>query len=241
MSEELSSAVERLYQCFSFYPCRPTIEGCPCCVSNTDKEKIHSKQLRQLDGDDLSRYAAKAMTTRGGVEDFKHFLPRIFELVAIEDPGIDLFSVAGKLEYGQWENWPELEREAIIAFLYAWWPDFVKSNYCFDQEIFVILCRLTQDIDAILGLWKISFKDNSFNNFVELVLNYSTDLFGKRKDFKDLDDESVEKLIDWIKKNSTVLESGFFHYETRDKLLAERASAALYVFERMTSTSSVNG
>ena len=138
MSEELISAIERLYQTFAIYPFRPTMEGCPCCVSGSDKEKIHSKQLRQLEEEDLSRYVFKAMTTWGDVKDFKHYLPRIFELVAMKDSGIDTFVVSGKLEYSQWKNWPENEKEAIVSFLLAWWPDFVKNSSRFDKETFVL-------------------------------------------------------------------------------------------------------
>ena len=82
--------------------------------------------------------------------------------------------------------------------------------------------------------------DNSFNNFVELVYNYYNDLTGKRKEFKTLDDETIKKIIDWIRKNSTVLENGFFHYESKDKKFAEKISATLYVFERITLTDNIN-
>ena len=64
---------------------KPTIEGCPCCVSGSDEDNIHSKQLRQLNGDDLSRYAFKAMTTWGDIEDFKYYLPGIFSAKIIID------------------------------------------------------------------------------------------------------------------------------------------------------------
>jgi hypothetical protein len=47
------------------------------------------------------------------------------------------------------------------------------------------------------------------------------------------DDETIKNIIDWIKKNSTVLENGFFHYESKDKKFAEKVSATLYVFERI--------
>jgi len=63
MTEELKIAIENLYTTFSIYPCKSTIEGCPCCVSNSDKEKNHSKQLLDLGEDNLSRYAFQAMTT----------------------------------------------------------------------------------------------------------------------------------------------------------------------------------
>ena len=60
MTSDLTAAIENLYSTFVIYPFNPTMEGCPCCVSDTDKEKIHSKLLSDLDGDDLSRYAFKA-------------------------------------------------------------------------------------------------------------------------------------------------------------------------------------
>ena len=82
MTDNLKISIESLYSIFSIYPFKSTMDGCPCCVSDSDKEKIHTKQLRELDGDDLSRYAFKAMTTWGDTDDFKHYLPRIFELLA---------------------------------------------------------------------------------------------------------------------------------------------------------------
>jgi len=54
------------------------MEGCPCCVSNEDKEKLHTKELRLLEESDISRYAFRALTTWGDIDDFKHYLPRIF-------------------------------------------------------------------------------------------------------------------------------------------------------------------
>lgn len=108
--------------------------------------------------------------------------------------------------------------------------DFASA---FKTKDFRFHTLITHDINKLLNCWIISFDDNSFNNFVELVYDYYNDLTGKRKEFKELDDETIKKLIDWIKKNSTVLENGFFHYESKDKKFAEKVSATLYVFERM--------
>jgi len=107
VTEELKISIEGLYTTFSRYPSSSTMDGCPCCVSDTDKEKIHTKQLRQLDGDDISRYAFKAMTTWGDTDDFKHYLPRIFELLATTDIFVDTFVLLGKLDYGNWTTWNE--------------------------------------------------------------------------------------------------------------------------------------
>src|SRR6185369_16388291 len=162
------------------------MKGCPCCVSNSDKEKIHSKRLRELDGDDLSRYAFKAMTTWGDTEDFKHYLPRIFELLSTTDFIIDTFIVLGKLEYGKWKTWAEKEQIAIETFLYAWWANLIRTKSYFDKEAFIEINKLTHNIDQLLNLWTISFNDKSFSNYVELVYRYYSDLTGKREDFKEI-------------------------------------------------------
>jgi len=44
MTEELKIATEELYKTFEKYFFKPTIEGCPCCVSESDKSTLHSKQ-----------------------------------------------------------------------------------------------------------------------------------------------------------------------------------------------------
>ena len=47
-----------------------------------------------------------------------------------------------------------------------------------------------------------------------------------------MNEESIEKLIEWIKLNSGKLENGFFFYEEKDKELAEKISTTLYIIER---------
>lgn len=232
MTEELKIAIQNLYDTFSIYPFKSTMEGCPCCVSDSDKEKIHSKQLIELTEDDLSRYAFKAMTTWGDTTDFKHYLPRIFELLATTDFIVDTFVVLGKLEYGKWRTWTEKEQKSITDFLMAWWTDLLKNKSYFDKEAFTEIFKLTGNINQLLDRWKINFDDNSFKNFVELIYDYYNDLTNKKKEFKDLDEVSIEKLIEWIKLNSGKLENGFFYFEETDKELAEKISTTLYIFER---------
>lgn len=121
---KLRDTTERLYATFAYYPLRHPVVGCTCCVSREDQARIAAKPLRQLNGDDLERYCWKAMSTWGDANDFRHFLPRILELVS--DPMQwsalpDLFIVFGKLPYGHWETWPTTEQEAIISYLLALW------------------------------------------------------------------------------------------------------------------------
>jgi hypothetical protein len=121
MSLDLQRATERLYQAFSAYRGRGSARGCPCCVSQEDRARLHRAPLRQLRAEDLRRYAFKALTTWGDVDDLRHFLPRILELMSDGELGVDEPVVLGKLPYGRWERWPACEREAVEHWLDAWW------------------------------------------------------------------------------------------------------------------------
>ena len=234
MTEELKTSIEGLYTTFSRYPFSSTMVGCPCCVSDTDKEIIHTKQLRHLDGDDLSRYAFKAMTTWGDTDDFKHYLPRIFELLSTTDFIVDTFVVLGKLDYGKWTTWATEEQRVIKYFLLAWWTDMTKNKSYFDKEAFIEIYKLLGDIDQLLDRWVIAFDDNSFKNLIDLLDNYYHDLTNKSNQFKEVDKGSIDKLVVWLTDKQEIIEKGFFHYENIDKEFAEKVSNTLYVIEWTT-------
>jgi hypothetical protein len=104
-AKPLIESVERLYKVFSRYPLHKHVEGCPCCVHETDKRALEAKPLRQLTSSDLGRYAFKAMTTWGDKDDFRHFLPRIFELLVSEKGmGWDEEVILGKLALAEWSE-----------------------------------------------------------------------------------------------------------------------------------------
>jgi hypothetical protein len=232
VTADLKISIEGLYSVFSRYSLRSAMEGCPCCVADTDKEKIHIKQLRQLDGEDLGRYTFKAMTTWGNTADFKHYLPRILELLSTTDFNVDSFIVLGKLDYGKWTNWASEEQKAIRSFLLAWCTDLVKNKPYFDKDAFFEINRLLADINPLLESWVISFDDNSFRNLVDLLYQDYPDLVNKHNRFREVDKDSINKLLVWLKDKKEILEHGFFHYEHIDKAFAEKISNTLYLIER---------
>ena len=107
--------IENLYQVFAKYRLRPDIEACPCCVTESDKERLQKKKLKELTVDDLGKYVFKAVTTWGQEYDFKHFLPRILEL--LNDFGSVRYMVFIKLHSLEWQTWPAQEKDAIVAYL----------------------------------------------------------------------------------------------------------------------------
>ena len=233
MTEEFKIAKEDLYKTFERYPLRSTIEGCPCCVSDSDKSTLHSKQLRDLEDEDISRYAFKAMTTWGDVNDFKHYLPRIFELAASRKLVVDTFVVLGKLGYGNWKEWETNEQESILNFLKAWWKFDINHASYFDAEILIEINKILRDLKGMLIEWNVSVETQGFRNYVDLVKSHYYELKGKNKFFKDLNQDELLYFIEWIESKSSKLQEGFFKYADEDDEFGKSISETLYMFERI--------
>ncbi|MFK7772906.1 MAG: hypothetical protein AB8F94_12230 [Saprospiraceae bacterium] len=231
MITEFEIAIEELYKIFSKYPLKSKIEGCPCCVKEADKTSLHSKKLRELEDEDLSYYAFKAMTTFGDLEDFKYFLPRIFELSAKRKLIVDTFVVLGKLEYGDWLNWDQEEKNIINKFIHAWWKYDINNHEYFDTEILIELSKLIKDLSEMLDCWNLDIETQGFKNYVDLIESHYHDLKNKNREFKEIKGRELEIFTSWIEANSYKLEEGFFRFENEDKEFSDRISDLLFFFE----------
>ena len=232
MEKKLKITIEKLYQVFSIYPFNANAEACPCCISDLDKQTLFAKPLRKLEDENLSKYVFKAMSTWGEVDDFKHYLPRIFELLAITDGFIlSTSTIFDKLDYGKSKSWNDNEQQAIKKFLLVWWKSYIKKASYFSKEIFIETYKFLEEIDALLNVWTLDFHDNSFKNYVDLVYNNYYNLLARKKHFKALKDEDRAKLIVWIQKNAELFEPAFFHFEQIDEEMADKISKTLYIYE----------
>lgn len=137
LTPELAESIARLYRVFEKYPLRSDTEACDCRGCGHDEARLHSRPLAELTREDLETYAMDALYTWGTGEDFKHFLPRIFELLvgasrncfALADPSL----IVSKLSYSSWcstnwRSWPEHEQSAIENFFDAVWSAALESN-----------------------------------------------------------------------------------------------------------------
>ena len=159
----LRAAIGGLYATFASYPLKRVIAGCPHCVSGADSDALHVQTLNALTADDVRYYATKAMTTFGDAEDFKHFLPRLLELLARElaaggageDLGFNEAILGGQLALAGYANWPAVEREAVDRFLDAMWRALLaRFPTKLDAETY--LCFLAQftGLDRYLAVWR---------------------------------------------------------------------------------------
>ncbi|UZR99627.1 hypothetical protein [Chondrinema litorale] len=206
MKNNLNAAIEVLYQTFSEYPRNPNIVGCPCCVSDMDKSLLHTSKLRDLVDEDISKYAFKAITTWGDVDDFKHYLPRIFELTAKQELAVNTFVVLGKLKIADWRNWDKSEQKAINEFLIAWWIYDINCNsHHFDFENMIEINKLIHNLTFLLEKWILEINSLGFKNFVFLIENHLEDILQNSGDFKDFNINENSILINWIKTHQDKL------------------------------------
>ena len=80
--QQLNDIIINLYACFASYTVEHPIAGSPISVRPEWQKKLGEKPLRELDAEILDIYVMKATSTWGTEHDFKHFLPRLLELIA---------------------------------------------------------------------------------------------------------------------------------------------------------------
>ena len=148
-STPLDEAIAALYSTFARY----RADDLSCCDFPDDLPlnlHLRSARLEQLTPDDLARYGRKAMTTWGTTNNFKYFLPRLFELLARDgelghcDPEVLL----DKLAYGHWQTWPATERAAVENYLHALWRH-LRQTYPYELSADSFLCGLGACVDNL--------------------------------------------------------------------------------------------
>jgi hypothetical protein len=159
MSFELHEAIEQLYKVFNKYPANSNMGGSPLYYDLAQWNRaLLAKQLRQLSLEkDLNVYYFKAMTTWGGVEDFKHFLPRILEQLTTLPSGVEEWVALSKLNYGHYEAWPAREQDAVHQFLLAFWQMLLCKELdlidAFFDNYFPAIANVYPDFNHLLELW----------------------------------------------------------------------------------------
>lgn len=224
----LQAAIEKTYTIFERYPLHHPVIGCPCCISKADQERLASRPLRLLDAFDLDRFIWKTMSTWGDENDFKHFLPRMLELVT--DPherrGLPAHLILfGKLSYCK--AWTEAEWEAVTDYLLAFWH-WILADHPGDEndtlEAYDFLDALSYGIDDLtpfLHTWHTIHTPSSLRQLANLVRNHS---WGSRL-------AKHKQLRAWLREDRTreILEEGFYAHMDED--WTEELALAVEVLE----------
>ena len=180
----LTAAVERLYEVFGAYNVPRSSSFCRHCVTKDEVAALRNKPLRELHEGDVSRYWWKAISTWGTVEEFKHFLPRLLEILVLEKVRDNPEILMRKLRYGGLNEWPEVEREAINSFCRALWqralvhhplqesfPSFAHIDDC--------LCSIAQvvdDLSPLLDFWEHDSSPAAMQHLLDFADENATDI-----------------------------------------------------------------
>lgn len=196
MRVNLQNAIENLYKVFAKYSLKQKIEGCPCCAGKRDNSVLHSKNLHELTGAELSYFGFKAMTTFGDVEDFKHFLPRLFEIVVEKDFDYDEIILFKKLDYGKWRTWEKTEQDAIENFfteLMRFALNSETENTYLIETCFVGIANAAEDLTPYLNLWFENLNESKIKNLSYFITEndcgltnaFLQDRFSQKRQIKD--------------------------------------------------------
>lgn len=234
--------IERLYRTFKIYS-SDTLDMYSPYNSQLTMEAwikiMRSKPLRELTAEDLRYYTFKAMTTWGRVELFKHYLPRIFELISrLEWTGMHVEIVFGKLDYGHWKTWPQKEQDVINSFCTAFWQSLVEGEHPIsDSQISTYVRSFLEariDLQPLLDIWLRADSETAVRRLCHFIEQEESSIlqkgrFGWSQKHKE---ENGAVLQQWLRSDTMNkhLSDSFFKYA--DTTSAELISRALQAVER---------
>ncbi|WP_346881767.1 hypothetical protein [uncultured Algibacter sp.] len=227
MNTNLINVTEKLYSNFKKY----TIVGdlrsrsCECCVTNEEIKLLLPKQLNDLNDNDIGHFSRSAITTFGDVNDYKHFLPRILELMQKSNSVVlDDFLTFEKLNYSEWKTWKENENKAIKNYFFALWQEVITNEKATFYQIGNVLNIVSKysGLKEALAIWEKNMTTKSKLFIVETTINGFNYYF--RKEIK-------SELTDWFHSNKVIsmIEDEFF--KTKDEELATQISIAHNILE----------
>lgn len=221
MAGRLVKSIELLYSVFAKYPA-PDMTGSPLHADLASwNKKLLSIPLRELSPGDLSRFTGKAMTTWGSARDYKHFLPRIFELTAEwRTPSYDIWIAFDKLNLAEWNTWAEKEQQAVHEFLLALWESALNDNSKTAEwefkEYFSAIAHFYPRFTDLLDVWTASKAKSAVKHLANFILNAHQILFYKFKipGFYD-QEENAHEFVDWILSDAILdkVQRAFFEFE----------------------------
>jgi hypothetical protein len=200
-AEGVKIAVENLYTVFARYPLNTAMDACPHCVNEREQEQLTGLPLRALSVKDVRHYSFNAISTWGDVRDFKHFLPRLLDLLAFHNLNDSL--LLAKFEYADWENWKKTEVEATEAYLRALWR-FTLSDYpsptITPYDFIFGAGRVLPDFAPYVDYWRNNLSQASLRHLAILI---QLDMHHVRR---------IPELQSWLSEKATrdSLENAFF-------------------------------
>ena len=225
MIEKLKISIDNLYTIFARYGGNSRMDGSPNYGDKVNEwnRNLYSKPLKELSDKDLSRFTGKSMTTWGEVDDYKHFLPRIFELTALYKTPYEIWIAFSKLEFGNWRNWLPEEQAAINDYMISLFENLLNDDSELAElnfvDYFTSISNFYLGSVSLIELWDKIETKASFKHLSLLIIEHYKSVFskGRIKGF-DYTSKNIEELKKWLLRKTTIekFEKAFFLYEKED-------------------------
>ncbi len=203
MELNLSDSIKDLYKTFEPYNAR-NLTGCTCCVDPRDSTFLALADLSSLSARELDNYSRKALTTWGEEKDFKHFIPRLFEIVSANpDAFTSLEVLFGKLRLCRWLSWPDPERKAVDNYLKAFWRNSLRNDPE-NVDIDTVICAIGGVRDSLkdfLDTWGEMTDPNAYRHLARFILLNADDVLCKNRLVNSFWEEHVdvaEEVMEWL-------------------------------------------
>jgi hypothetical protein len=176
LTPKLQSAIADCYEAFAAFPLPKKLHASPLRDAEEILATLSSAPLRKLTGDQVGSYASWAMTTVGDDRDYRHFLPRIFEL-SVTDPvwlGGEPPVMANKLNRASWRSWPIKQRDAVLRFFRAAFDAVLSMHRCRGQSADLWFCglvKLGESASLTFELWRSNRSLNAALHLASFVID----------------------------------------------------------------------
>jgi hypothetical protein len=170
----LAAVVDDAYRIFAPYRLTGaplTVCHCDSCMTVETEQRLRTTPLREIPADLLGEYtnSAHGWSDEPVGRELRHFLPRYFELIALDEPpdaGGDLSTCLSRLAQPDWRGkWPAAEVEIIDRFFAEYliaclprldlvhWP--VGWRLAFDiADVLTLTGTARGDIHRVLAAWE---------------------------------------------------------------------------------------
>lgn len=170
MTPELEAAIEGLYKAFPSRRLKTVMQGCPCCADYAVLRHLSLTPLLDLGRAELESYSWDAIWTVGNESDYRHFAPRLLELMVRED-AFEPEVVAKKLIAADWRNWSQAEQSAIEKFFSDYWDAtlLIDSPWYPASDALCVLGNAFDDLKPFLARWVATAEPTALKQLVQFA------------------------------------------------------------------------
>lgn len=207
MTSQLEHAISDLYVAFKGRVLPRLMQGCSCCWMPEDLEHLSRTPLQSLGVKELDSYSISALWTVGSEEDYRHFAPRLLELMTQEN-FLQHDVIARKFTLAGWRNWSAQEQQAVEAYFLAYWQAALAEpvSWCTASEGLYVLGNVFDDLSPFLNGWLEATEPFALGHLAAFTAyeapNVSRDFIGNGSWAGR--PEQMRQVVDWLSSHKTL-------------------------------------